>query len=100
MDKIVYCTVLYCTVLLPPGVNVIAVNKYIISYHIITDIISYIILNTTLHITNTTFNTRGDREDYRYPTNIILLTALPIILTAHSSHIFKSPHTYNFTQHH
>jgi hypothetical protein len=24
-----------CTVLLPPGVNPIAVNKYIISYHII-----------------------------------------------------------------
>jgi len=29
------CTVLYCTVLLPPGVNPIAVNKYIrISYQI------------------------------------------------------------------
>jgi hypothetical protein len=25
---ILYCTVLYCTVLLPPGVNPIAVNKY------------------------------------------------------------------------
>ena len=30
---VLYCTVLYCTVLLPPGVNPIAVNKYIISYH-------------------------------------------------------------------
>jgi len=26
---VLYCTVLYCTVLLPPGVNPIAVNKYI-----------------------------------------------------------------------
>jgi len=31
-----------CTVLLPPGVNPIAVNKYIISYHII---ISYHLIN-------------------------------------------------------
>ena len=30
-----------CTVLLPPGVNTIAVNKYI-SYHIVSYIISYI----------------------------------------------------------
>jgi hypothetical protein len=32
--------VLYCTVLLPPGVNPIAANKYIISYHITYHIIS------------------------------------------------------------
>jgi len=30
------CETVYCTVLLPPGVNQIAVNKYIVSYHIIS----------------------------------------------------------------
>ena len=40
-----YCTVLYCTVLLPPGVNPIAVKKYIISY-----IISYHIILISLPI--------------------------------------------------
>ena len=30
-----------CTVLLPPGDNPIAVNKYIISYHVMGHIISY-----------------------------------------------------------
>jgi hypothetical protein len=33
---VVLCTVCVqmCTVLLPPGVNPIAVNKYMISYHV------------------------------------------------------------------
>ena len=42
---VVLCTVCVqtCTVLLPPGVNPIAVNKYIVSCHIIYHVISYII---------------------------------------------------------
>jgi hypothetical protein len=35
----VYCSVLYCTVLLPPGVQQIAVNKYIISHINLIDIV-------------------------------------------------------------
>jgi hypothetical protein len=38
--------VLYCTVLLPPGGNPIAVNKYIMSYHIIVLVIVMIIIAT------------------------------------------------------
>ena len=37
---LLYC-VKMCTVLLPPGVNPTAVNKFIISYHIISNHISY-----------------------------------------------------------
>jgi hypothetical protein len=39
------CGINLCTVLLPPGVNPITVNKYIISCHIIYRIISYRIVS-------------------------------------------------------
>jgi hypothetical protein len=53
---VVLCTVCVykCAVLLPPGANTIAVNKYIISYHIIYRIISYRIISYIIsyHIPN------------------------------------------------
>jgi len=41
------CT-LYCIVLLPPGVTPIAVNKYIISYHVIYHIMSFSMFRSRL----------------------------------------------------
>jgi len=53
-----------CTVLLPPGVNPIAVNKYIISYHITSEAQYYFFGRTLLK--------DFTEYDYRAPEYLLL----------------------------
>jgi hypothetical protein len=70
---VLYCTVLYCTVLLPPGVNPIAVNKYVHSSCQIPTAVCYIT------------NLRVNLNEYQTETAGYILSYWPTCVTEFSA---------------